>query len=232
MSSLPVGPVVVGVDGSESARAAVAWAARHASRAQLPLRIVHAFGWPLVRVTSAPSHWTNGLRAEAWAVLEESRNQAYAVDPDLAVTTDITTGFCVPLLLRESQAAGLIVVGTHGLGGFCGLVIRSTGVELAARASAPVVVIRGRAAEEVDRSASVLVGYDGSPASDLAVAAGFDYAALHDRPVLLFQVSRFGGDANVTRRMVDLAATWHLVHPEIDVSSRVASGHPGGALTE
>jgi nucleotide-binding universal stress UspA family protein len=38
-------PVVVGVDGSESALQAVAWAAGEAHRRRVPLRLVSAFGW-------------------------------------------------------------------------------------------------------------------------------------------------------------------------------------------
>jgi len=233
MSSFPGRPVVVGVDGSEPAFTSVAWAARHASRAGSVLRIVHAFGWPLVRVQSGSSRWTRGLRAEAWTFVEEARTRAYALDPELEVRVAVPTSFSGPLLLRESAAASLVVVGTHGLGGFSGLVIGSTGIELAARAAAPIVVVRGRPADEIHPTAPVLVGYDGSPASDLAVAAGFDYATLHDRSVSLLHVSSFGGGpGHVTRRMVDLAATWHRVHPETDVDSHEVNGHPAGGLTE
>ena len=41
-------PVLVGVDGSVSAQGALAWAAAEASFRQCPLRIVHAFTWPMI----------------------------------------------------------------------------------------------------------------------------------------------------------------------------------------
>lgn len=231
--SLPVRPVVVGVDGSESAFAAVEWAARHASRAGSTLRIVHAFGWPLVCVSSGPAQWTRGLQDEAWTFIEEARTRASAVDPDLEVAVAVPTSFSAPQLLRESAAASLVVVGTHGLSGFSGLVIGSTGVRLAARAEAPIVVVRGRPADDIDRNGPVLVGYDGSAVSDLAVTAGFEYATLHKRSVSLLHVSSVGaGPDDITRRMVDLAATWHRVRPDVDVNSREANGHPAGVLTE
>jgi len=233
MSSLPIRPVVVGVDGSEPAFSAAEWAARHASRRGSSLRIVHAFGWPLVRVSSAPAQWTRGLRDEARTFTEEARTRAYAVDPDLEVAVAVETSFSAPLLLRESAAASLVVVGTHGLGGISGLIIGSTGVELAARASSPIVVVRGRPADEIERTAPVLVGYDGSPASDLAITAGFEHAIVHDRLVSLVHVSPSGGESgHIMRRMVDVAATWHRAHPEIDVNTREANGHPAGVLTE
>ena len=230
MSSPQDFPVVVGVDGSDSALTAVVWAARHASRGHLPLRIVHAFDWPLIRGSARRSRWSRTLRAEAWGLLEEARTQAYAIDTDLDVGATLQTSFSVPLLLRESDTASLVVVGTHGHGSLSGLVIGSTGVELAARATAPVVIVRGRSADEISAAAPVLVGYDGSPASDLAVAAGLDYAATHGRSVRLLHVSREDAD-DVIHRMADLSATWHRVHPEIEVTSQVLRGHPGGELT-
>jgi nucleotide-binding universal stress UspA family protein len=223
-------PVVVGVDGSDTTLTAVVWAVRHASRGHLTLRIVHAFDWPLIRGSARRGRWNRTLRAEAWTLIERARIQAYAIDPDLEVGATLQTSFSAQLLLRESNTASLVVVGTHGHGSLSGLVIGSTGTELAARAETPVAVIRGRSADEIDAAAPVLVGYDGSPASDLAVAAGFDYAATHGRSVRLLHVRQ--EDAHdVIHRMDDLSATWHRVHPEIEVISRAVGGHPGGELT-
>jgi hypothetical protein len=47
-------PVVVGVDGSTTAREAVRAAARSAGHRQRPLRVVHAFIWPLMNVPTGP----------------------------------------------------------------------------------------------------------------------------------------------------------------------------------
>ena len=55
MQAHPTGrTVVVGVDGSDSALDAVRWAAREADRRRLPLRVVHAFGWPTPDTSAIP----------------------------------------------------------------------------------------------------------------------------------------------------------------------------------
>lgn len=55
MTSNMAAPVVVGTDGSEVALQAVRAAAREAAERGCPLRIVHAFIWPLMRVPLGPA---------------------------------------------------------------------------------------------------------------------------------------------------------------------------------
>ena len=60
-------PVVAGVDGSESALAAVGWAAAEAARRRLPLRLLAAHTWPAGGLVGDP-----GLGVDPRAVLRES----------------------------------------------------------------------------------------------------------------------------------------------------------------
>jgi hypothetical protein len=77
----------------------------------------------------------------------------------------------VPVLIDLSRAARLVVLGSRGLGGFSGLLAGSTAVALVTYGSCPVAVIRGRTPDEpAPCEGPVVVGVDGSPASDAAIA--------------------------------------------------------------
>lgn len=186
--------VVVGVDGSECSLAAVRSAAAEAVRRGRPLRIVHAFIWPLLRVPVEPSAFgppEGGLRNQAERILAEAAEHARLAAPGLAVSTSLVDGAAAPVLLAESRHAALLVVGDRGLGGFASLVIGSVAVQAAAHAACPVLVVRGeehggeRAAERDGdgggRAVSggpVVVGVDGSETSALAVGFAVEEAAL------------------------------------------------------
>lgn len=139
-----VGDLVVGVDGSPSARTAVLWAAEEAHVRSRPLHLVHAAD------TDRRAYWSDAERM--WELREAGRDllaeTAAAVTrrhPDLVVTR--TLGRQEPVAgLRE--AAGddkTIVVGHRGLGGFSSLLLGSVGLGVAARADVPVIVVRGAA---------------------------------------------------------------------------------------
>jgi nucleotide-binding universal stress UspA family protein len=164
------GPVVVGVDESESARDAVRWAAAEAARRHAPLRLVSAFApIPAGHVgnpglgTSYRRTMTEGARAVLAAAVEQAAGVASGID----IGSELRTGFPVPVLLDESDRALLTVVGSRGLGGFTGLLVGSVAVALAARGGSPVVV-----------------GVDGSPTSEAAVALAFEEATLRSAPLV------------------------------------------------
>jgi nucleotide-binding universal stress UspA family protein len=78
------------------------------------------------------------------------------------------------MLVNQSKNASLALIGTCGEGAFAGLAAGSSAVQLPAYAHCPVIVVRCVA----DRGRPVVVGVDGSAASDAALAFGFEEAAL------------------------------------------------------
>jgi nucleotide-binding universal stress UspA family protein len=185
--------VVVGVDGSEQATTAVRWATREAARRGTTLRIVHAWVWPLYRVSLDPPPGAPpgaGLRAVAEQVLADAARTARETDPRVEADTELVVGEPATALLRAAETAGLLVVGNRGVGGFGGLLLGSTGVSASARAACPVVVVRG----DVDRGASdggtapVVVGVDGAASGideDAVLSAAVDQAVRRRAPLLL-----------------------------------------------
>ena len=83
-------------------------------------------------------------------------------------------GAPIEVLSSEARRAQLLVLGDRGLGEVAGLVLGSVAVSLAARGACPVVVVRG---ERAGADGPVVVGVDGSPVSEAALAFAFDAAA-------------------------------------------------------
>jgi len=155
-----VAPVIVGVDGSLAALAAVDVAVREAALRGRPLRLIHAFAWPYPQ--SSPDPTTPGpamdeLRGLAERVLAVAWGRAHAACPELSVDGEIVTGGATAVLRDCSRTAPLVVLGDRGLGGFSGLLVGSVAVQLVAHAACPVLVARGTA----DPAAPVLLGVDG-----------------------------------------------------------------------
>ena len=182
-TAAPSSPIIVGVDGSDTSRLAVAWAAREAAARHRPLRILHAFLWPmidshLVPLPAGPAD--GGLRHLAEEMLAEAAAEARAIAPGVDVTTELAV--CAPAarLIAESSEAAMIVVGNRGLGGFTGLLIGSVGIQVSAHAHCPVVVIRAGSADEVAGPAAgqVVAGVDGSDRSEATLDFAFEEASL------------------------------------------------------
>src|SRR5690606_21841570 len=184
MNPAPDAPVVVGVDGSARSLEAVAVGVREARLHRRPLRLVHAFEWPLLGVYLGPSPEgppEGGLAAEAERILAEALGHAAQVDRDLRaddpgelpVTGEVVTGQAAAVLLKESTTAALVVLGDRGLGGFTGLMIGSVAVQVSSHAPSPVLVVRGRSRAD----GPLVLGGDGSEPAERATEFAFAEAA-------------------------------------------------------
>ncbi|RIV37441.1 universal stress protein [Micromonospora radicis] len=175
--------VVVGVDGSDSARAAVRLAATEAARWHRPLRVVHAFVWPTLHSPVTPATDGppgRGLRGQAEQLVTAAVDEATAAAPGLRVTGEIVDGQPAAVLLDAAHTAALVVLGDRGLGGFAALVVGSVAVTVAAHADCPVLVARGTAQPD----GPVVVGVDGSELSRRAVEFAVRTAARRGATVL------------------------------------------------
>lgn len=172
---MAVRPVVVGVDGSASAYRAVEWAAGEAHRRGVGLRLVRAFSWT---TADHPTGWVARYRDEMLDVSHRQVARAVRVAadtrPDVEAESQVEIGAPIEVLSSEARRAQLLVLGDRGLGEVIGLVLGSVAVSLAARGACPVVVVRG---ERAGADGPVVVGVDGSPVSEAALAFAFDAAA-------------------------------------------------------
>lgn len=242
------GPVVVGTDGSEAANRAVDWAADLAVRSNRPLRIVHAFtyvqGFYGGDLPASPEVY-QAMEDEGRQFLEEARRRVAARAPELPVETDMPLQGSVPLLVEESERAGVVVVGTSGRGGFTGMLVGSTSVSLAAHAQCPIVVVRG-AVDGLSGDGPVVVGVDGSGVSTAAVGMAFRAASvLGARLVAVhawadveydwgFPEMAEGSTREQTEQVVlsEALAGWPERFPDVEVERVVVPGRPRQHLLE
>ncbi len=241
-------PVLVGVDGSASALDAVRVAAREAVSRHRPLRVVHAFQWPLLGtplgpISAAPA--LPELRQEAEKLVEEAVGEARKVDVELAVTGEVVDGGPVTVLLRESRSATLLVLGHRGLGGFTELLVGSAAVHLSARADCPVLVVRG----ELRADGPVVVGVDGSALSNEAIGFAFAEAAQRGTDLVavhawLYPTPAGPGDIvplvydpdklriEEERVLAEAVAGWAERYPEVRVRQKLVAAAPARTLVE
>lgn len=180
-------PVLVGVDGSSSALDAVRWAGAEARRRHAPLRLLAAFGWPASedsRLRVRGSAYRTTMKEQCDRELAEAVAVVAEELPDLEVSGEVEVGYPVAMLAKAAEQAQLLVLGDRGRGGVAGLLLGSVAVSMAAHAACPVVVVRGRGSGAQD--GPVVVGVDGSPSSESAIA--FAFAAADARDVELVAV--------------------------------------------
>ncbi|MGB3954045.1 MAG: universal stress protein [Brooklawnia sp.] len=128
----PRGPVVLGVDESPEARAAMWFAFRAAEARGVPVLAIHAWG-------DKDSH---DIVSRVSALVEGMLADARAEYPDVPVEVRIVHGRPHHELVHASKDAGLVVVGSRGIGGFTGLLLGSTSKRVLRDAHCPVIVTR------------------------------------------------------------------------------------------
>lgn len=174
--------VLVCVDGSSASDAAVAWGAREAIMRKLPVTLMHAVqpvvvGWPEGQLYADMPEWQ---RDDAQHVIDQARKMLSAglggAEPPETRTEVVYSGV-VPALVEASKDAWMIVAGSQGLGALGRLLLGSVTTGLIHYAHCPVAVIHSSESAALDTNAPVLLGVDGSPASEAATALAFDEAS-------------------------------------------------------
>ncbi|MET7280769.1 universal stress protein [Kribbella sp. NPDC005582] len=243
-------PVLVGVDGSASAQAALAWAAAEASFRRCPLRIVHTFTWPLIADPfglNVIEPVNDGLKAAARWVLGEAESQAHHAFPDIKIEAALFAAGAAPTLLSQAQDADLVVLGSRGIGGFRGLLVGSVSSTVAVHAPCPVVVVhphREGTAFPASPTGRIIVGVDGSDVSAAAIRFAFQEAA-HRRvgitavhaamPTRQHPSLRVPADIveQVDRQLfAEAMDSERILVPGIDVETKLVHNHPVQALLD
>lgn len=171
--------LVVGVDGSSASNAAVIWAARDAAMRNAPLTLVHMLStyvptFPQIPLPGGVAVWQE---EDGRLVLEEAAKLAReSAGGGIAVTTELKSSPPIPTLVQLSEDADMVVVGSHGRGAVGRVLLGSVSSGVLRGAACPVAIIPDEQ-QDVRDDAPVLVGIDGSPASELATAIAFDEAS-------------------------------------------------------
>jgi nucleotide-binding universal stress UspA family protein len=146
-----MGVIVVGVDHSAGAKAALRFALAEARLRQATLRVVHAWQFGYIGATGlegalpAVGGELEDFRRGAEAALEETLRDVGAGTDGVAIERRVDQGTAAAVLVEESRGADLLVVGSRGHGGFAQLLLGSVSQQCAQHAFCPVVIVRGTA---------------------------------------------------------------------------------------
>jgi nucleotide-binding universal stress UspA family protein len=245
--------VVVGVDDSKGALTALRWAADFADRRGRELRIVHGMGLVgpglfggAYAVTVADV--IDGVRAGAREMIDRAEQIAHTIAPGLRTSTELAADSPAGLLIDRSADAYAVVLGATGSAGtFAHL--GSTLLAVTAHAHGVVIVVRADADDEVHTSGPVVVGIDGGPVSEAAIATAFLEAAERRADLLAVHVwsdldfGRFAGRSAVSSPDVVLGesehailaerlAGWQEKYPDVTVVRQTYASGPVARLQE
>lgn len=239
-------PVVVGVDESAGASQAVAWGVDEARSRAVGLRLVCAYGSALsygglAMYGSLPPADPTLAQEVTADLLAKAAARVHELAPELDVTTHVVDDEAPRALIDQSTRVSLIVLGSRHLASVGSVLLGSVSAAVSARASCPVVVLRGPAGLSAEHAA-VVIGVDGHPNSEGVLEFGFDYASRRCVPlraVLCWHPDRLAemmwraeppAPAQAQVWLSEALAGWREKYPDVEVHSSVIRGHPVAAL--
>lgn len=238
--------IVVGLDGSPESLTAARWAAREAELRDLSLKLVHAFTIPVAGMMgyTVPTELTDALYEAGEKMLADTGQELRKAHPAVAISTKLVPADPRPVLVDESETAALTVIGTRGGGRIPEVIVGSVALHVASHGHSPVAVIPASMSD--DAAGPVVLGVDGSRASEAAVEFAFDEADRRRAPlhaVLVWDdlaVRGFAKAASLIGQLEDeeehavLAeqlAGWREKYPDVQVEQIVRHGRaPQGLL--
>jgi nucleotide-binding universal stress UspA family protein len=239
--------VVVGVDGSPASDAAVRWATREAMMRVVPIKLINVVAPTLVSSAMAPNHTiTQDEERQARQILKQARRivEELAGEKPPDIQTERQYAGVVPTLVDASNDAQMVVLGRTGRTsgrGMRGSVI--AGLLHHANCAVAVVPDPDLAQHEIG-NAPVLVGIDGSTASEAAAALAFDEASRRGVPLLALQAwsdvgvfPNLGMDWRTYRDkgaelLGERLAGWQERYPDVQVHRRLVCDVPDRWLVD
>ena len=226
--------IVAGYDGSPGSGDALRWAAREAKARRTTLTVCLAWT-PDHMALPTESDLRDLARRHGQEILARGLPYAESVLGPGRVRADLAAGSAARVLCDRSKTAGMVAVGCHGHSELPGLLLGSVAWQVAGHASGRVVLVRGEWRPANQSPGPVVVGADGSPAAQAAVAFAFEEAGLRDVPLvavcaLTDAAGRLGEGQQVEEDFEHLMAYEAKEHPEVTAVRRVLSGTPRMAL--
>lgn len=241
--------IIVGADGSPAARVAVDWAARDAALRGVPLTVVHVLPapemltWPEPRRLPKLIDWQHEKAKDVIGAALDTAKRATGRTDSPQVESLVLAGATIPALVDLTKDAEMIVVGCRGIGAVRRLLLGSVSAGLVRHAHCPVAVIHDEDPLMPDPAhAPILVGIDGSPASELAAAIAFEEAdrrgvhviAVHawsDTSLSEFQLVDSSLVQSLGEEILsDRLAKWKERYPHVSVHAIAVTDRPAEML--
>lgn len=247
MAAGPSG-ILVGVDGSPDSESAIQWATREAILHDQPIRLLHAIApvvvtWPVAYLEAS---YVDAMETSGRDILDQAQKTVQAAAGDKTpppIETQIVHASAPAAMVAASLDAYMTVSGNRGLGAIGRALLGSVSSALLHHAHGPVAIVGGERARAGDDTAPVLVGVDGSPASEEATALAFDEAsrrgvglvALHawtdvGFPAIGSDWERY--DEGGHRILAERLAGWQERYPDVQVERRIVPDEPSRRLVD
>ncbi len=241
--------VVVGVDGSLSSTIAVRWAAREATMRNIGLTVVHVSDPPAVSPAAhMPAAVYQRYEEEARKIVADAVKVAKDTVPEgnrPEIDSELLCAAPVPTLIDLSKDAHMVVVGCRGQEALQRNPLGSVSTGLIHHAYCPVAVIHDEDPILLEPSQlPVLVGIDGSPASERATAIAFDEASFRGVDLVAVHAwtdsdaSRVLGkqwstmQSRAAEILAERLAGWQERYPDVTVHRRLVFDRPARHLVE
>lgn len=225
--------VLIGYDGSSSSREALSWATRAARERGAVLTVCHAWSPGYAGPPLEPDHEDPARSSAQWILSAAMRN------PDPAEAQPILVeGHAAGVLCEQSKDADVLVVGSRGLGGLSGLMLGSVSLQVAALATSPVVVVRGRWRSTGGYiPGHVVAGIDGSKTSrDVLDFAGIEAALRHVPLTAICALADAPGELGTAEHIGEdferIVTRWEKDHPEVELHRQITGQSARTALLE
>ncbi|MGC1283753.1 MAG: universal stress protein [Streptosporangiaceae bacterium] len=134
--------IVVGVDGSESSKDALRWAARQSELTGATLEVVTGWDYPAFYgwAPAIPDDLDFGHFAQR--AQDEALEEVFGADRPARLETRVVGRHPALALVEASEGADLLVVGSRGYGGFADALLGSVSTYCIHHAHCPVTIIR------------------------------------------------------------------------------------------
>ena len=149
--------IVVGVEGSGYALAALIWAIQEAEVRNSLVEVVTVHGPTFVPASPDLGY----VPLDSFDLLNEVENTQSEViesalaatnNPDIEIRRTVVKGRAADTLLKVAKGADLLVVGNRGRGGFSGLRLGSVSQSISHHSPCPLVIVRTGLNEEIGNS--------------------------------------------------------------------------------
>ncbi len=216
----------------------------------VPLTVVHMVNaavpmYPAIPLSTGVAVWQEEQGQQVLEQAVQIAEDTLKGDRKIEIKSELRCAPPVPTLVEMSQEAEMLVVGGNGHGALARLLLGSVSSSVVRSARCPVAVIRDEdPLMPHPQQAPVLVGIDGSPASELATAIAFDEAsrrgveltALHAwSDVDAFELPGMDWSevkSEAERDLAERLAGWQERYPDVTVHRLVVCDRPARQLIE
>jgi nucleotide-binding universal stress UspA family protein len=239
--------IVVGLDGSTSAAQALDWAIDHAAAEHRGLTLVHALGYPPapptdVGLADTPAVFA-ALEREGQQILDTASARVAERAGEVPVKTIVEFIDPRSLLVRESERATLVVLGSRGRGPMRSLLLGSVGMAVARHAMCPVVIHRPWHRGLVRNG--ILVATDASEESQAVLEFAYHVASVRHLPLTImhcqWDVAGMGlgeqdlSTAGLETERLELAVSMAGMgekYPDVSVTTTLVIGPPEARVAQ